>query len=224
MKTLGIGLAVTALAATGVITIAVRHTQKLARVRLETELPRPVYIGTPQDVRSTNFGKSTDSQPPFLVPVGTTNVALGKPVEASSKSIIGKVEMITDGDKEGADSSCVELARGLQYITIDLEAEHEIFAIIVWHYHRRPRAYSDVIVQTADDPDFTTNVRTLYNNDRDNSAGLGVGKDKYYVETYRGKLIDTKGVTARYVRLYSNGNNANDLNHYIEVEVYGRAL
>jgi hypothetical protein len=31
-------------------------------------------------------------------------------------------------------------------------------------------------VQTADDPDFITNVRTLFNNDIDNSLGLGVGK------------------------------------------------
>ena len=27
---------------------------------------------------------------------------------------------------------------------------------------------------------------------------------------------------ARYVRLYSNGNTANDLNHYVEVEVFGK--
>jgi hypothetical protein len=42
-----------------------------------------------------------------------------------------------------------------------------------------------------------------------------------YVETYEGKLIDAKGVRARYVRLYSNGNSSNELNHYIEVEVFG---
>jgi hypothetical protein len=28
-------------------------------------------------------------------------------------------------------------------------------------------------------------------------------------------------VKGRYVRLYSNGNTSNDLNHYVEVEVYG---
>ena len=51
--------------------------------------------------------------------------------------------------------------------------------------------------------------------------GLGAGKDKNYVETSEGKLIDAKGVVGRYVRCYSNGNSANDLNNYIEVEVYG---
>ena len=67
-------------------------------------------------------------------------------------------------------------------------------------------------------------VRTLFNNDIDNSAGLGVGKDMHYTETHEGKLIDAKGARARYVRLYSNGNNGSDLNHYIEVEVYGKPV
>jgi hypothetical protein len=76
------------------------------------------------------------------------------------------------------------------------------------------------VVQVADDADFITNVRTLFNNDIDNSAGLGVGKDKHYTETNEGKLIDARGVKARYVRLYSRGNTSDDLNHYIEVAVY----
>ena len=45
-----------------------------------------------------------------------------------------------------------------------------------------------------------------------------------YTETNEGKLIDAKGVRARYVRLYSNGNSANDLNHYIEAVVYGKPI
>ncbi len=98
---------------------------------------------------------------------------------------------------------------------------HNIYAITAWHYHKEPTVYFDVAVQIADDPDFTRNVRTLFNNDIDNSAGLGVGTDMHYVETYKGELIDAKGHKARYVRLYSNGNNRNDLNHYIEVEVFG---
>jgi hypothetical protein len=109
-----------------------------------------------------------------------------------------------------------------QHITIDLEAEHDIYAVVIWHYHKQPQVYFDVVVQVADDQDFITNLRTLFNNDIDNSAGFGVGKDKHYVETNKGKLIDAHSVKTRYVRLYSNGNNFNDLNHYIEVEVYGK--
>jgi hypothetical protein len=68
--------------------------------------------------------------------------------------------------------------------------------------------------------DFTENVHTLFNNDIDNSAGLGVGDDMHYIDFNEGKLIDAGGVTARYVRLYSNGNTSNKLNHYVEVEVW----
>ena len=83
------------------------------------------------------------------------------------------------------------------------------------------RVYHDVVVQVADDADFLENVRTLLNNDHDNSAGLGVGNDKEYWETFEGKLIEAKGAVARYVRLYSKGSTGDDMNHYTEVEVFG---
>ena len=76
----------------------------------------------------------------------------------------------------------------------------------------------------ADDPDFITNVQTVFNNDIDNSSGIGAGRDMHYVETSEGKLIDAKGVQGSYVRCYSNGNTNNDLNHYIEVAIYGKPL
>jgi len=101
---------------------------------------------------------------------------------------------------------------------------YEIYAIVFWHYHKQARVYYDVVVQVADDADFITNVRTLFNNDIDNSAGLGVGEGMHYVETAEGKLIDAKGVHTRYVRLYSNGNTSNGQNHYIEVAVYGKPV
>ena len=195
-------------------------------IPLKIELPMPMFTTGPANYKTSNLRTPRLARrPPFLVPAGTTNVALGKSVAASDEEpIIGEIEMITNGDKEAADGSYVELAPFLQHVTIDLETQHEIFAVLVWHYHKQARAYLDVIVQTADDPDFITNVKTLFNNDIDNSAGLGVGTDMHYVETHKGELIDAKGVTARYVRLYSNGNSNDDLNHYIEVEVYGRPV
>lgn len=146
------------------------------------------------------------------------------PASSDEEPIIGEIEMITDGDNEAPDGHFVELGPFLQHITFDLGEIHDIYAIVFWHYHKQPRVYFDVIVQVADDPDFVTHVKTLFNNDHDNSAGMGVGKDMHYVETSEGKLVDAKGVQARYVRLYSNGNNANDLNHYIEVAVYGKPV
>jgi len=192
-------------------------------VPIDIELPKPMFVGTEKDIRVPYLEPLIESRSPFLAPVGTTNVALGKPVLSSDEEpIIGEIEMITDGDKEAADGSYVELGPFAQHVTIDLEAMHEIYAIVIWHFHKEPRVYFDVVVQVADDPDFITNIGTLFNNDIDNSASLGVGKDKHYVETNKGKLIDARGVRARYIRLYSNGNNFNDSNHYIEVEVYGK--
>ena len=62
----------------------------------------------------------------------------------------------------------------------------------------------------------------IYNNDYDNSSGLGTGEDKEYVETYKGRLFDLKGLRGRYVRFYSQGNFFDDFNHVIEMEVWGK--
>ena len=187
-------------------------------------LPKAMFVGTPRDIRSPNLEKVTGKKrPPFLAPKGAQNVAFEKEVSASDEEpIIGELEMVTDGDKEAPEGSFVEFGPGVQWVQIDLGETCEIYAIVVWHYHAQARVYRDVVVQIADDPDFIENVRTLFNNDHDNSSGLGVGKQKEYIETNEGRLFDAKGAKARYVRLYSNGNNGNELNHYIEVEVYGK--
>ncbi|MDH4238033.1 MAG: hypothetical protein OEW48_00580 [Phycisphaerae bacterium] len=199
---------------------------KTGMVPLQIKLPKPMFVGTPLDNKVSYLEKPLGKpRPPFYAPVGTKNVAFEKPVTSTDEEpIIGEIELITDGDKEGSDGSFVELGPSPQSITIDLEAVHEIYAIVVWHYHKEAWIYFDVAVQVADDPDFITNVRTLFNNDIDNSLGLGVGKNMHYVETSEGKLIDAKGVRARYLRLHSNGSNGSEANHYIEVEVYGKAV
>ncbi len=187
------------------------------------KLPKAMFVGTPQNINVPNLEKPLGKpREPFLAPAGVVNVALNKPVNSSDDApIIGELEMVTDGDKEATDGSYVELGPFVQHVTIDLKAKHTIYAIVLWHFHKQPSAYNDVVVQACDDPAFKTNVQTIFNNDHDNSAKLGGGKDKNYIETAEGKLIDARGVQGRYVRCYSNGNSNNDLNHYIEVEVYG---
>ncbi|MHC4325834.1 MAG: hypothetical protein ACYSUX_16310, partial [Planctomycetota bacterium] len=149
-------------------------------VPIDIKLPKPMFVGTPTDTKVPNLEKPLGkARPPFLAPEGTTNVALGKPISSSDEEpIIGEIEMITDGDKEAADGSYVELGPFVQNVTIDLEAMHEIYAIVAWHYHKQARVYFDVVVQVADDADFITNARTVFNNDIDNTAGQGVGEDK----------------------------------------------
>lgn len=188
------------------------------------ELPKPMFQGTPQNLAVPNLEKPLGrARDPFLAPAGVTNLAPKAVVTASDmEPIIGDIEQVNDGDKSGADGSYVELGPGLQQVTLDLGKPHEVYAVLFWHFHGTPRVYLDTVVQLADDAEFTQNVRTVFNNDHDNSSKLGKGTDMNYVETSEGKLVDAKGHVARYVRLYSAGNNANELNHYIEVEVFGR--
>jgi hypothetical protein len=195
-------------------------------VPIEIVLPKPMFVGTPQNFRVPNLEKPLGKpRPPFLAPVNVKNLAIGLPVQSSDDfPVIGELEMITDGDKEAADGSFVELGPFLQQVTIDLGQSSELFAIVVWHYHKQPLVYFDVVIQIAADSTFEDGIVTLYNNDLDNSSGLGQGTDNHYVETAEGRLVDAKGHPGRYVRLYSNGNTGNDLNHYIEVEVYGRPV
>ena len=207
-----------------IMTFLFSQESKLVPIKLE--LPKPMFIGTPQNLNVKNLQKPLGKpRPAFLAPVGTKNVALGKTIYSSEDfPVIGEIEMITDGDKNAAEGSFVELGPFLQDVTIDLEENYKMFAIVFWHYHKQARVYFDVVVQTADNKDMTENVHTLFNNDMDNSAGFGVGNDMHYVETSEGKLLDAKGATGRFVKLYSRGNTNNDLNHYIEVAVYGLPL
>ena len=92
---------------------------------------------------------------------------------------------------------------------LDFSAETDLAALWVWHSHSQARACHDVIVQVSNDPTFANGVTTLPNNDYNNPAE-------------QGKLIDAKGTKAQYVCLYSICNTANDMRHYIKVEVYGK--
>jgi hypothetical protein len=186
----------------------------------------PVFIGTPPNNKpDPNIDSNTNRQP-FLAPAGLANVAFHKKVTSSVTNAAPEdLAKITDGEKDASDAdNVVMLHRGVQWVQIDLGSPQQIYAIVVWHAYDKPKVYHDVIVQIADGPDFTAtqNVRTLFNNDLENQAGLGIGTNREYIETNEGKLVDAKGATARYVRLYSNGSSGGTFNEYTEVEVYGR--
>ena len=194
-------------------------------VPLPIKLPKPVFPGTPKDIPAGTSVEKSDGKPRPIpqVPKGTVNLALKKKVTSSKAPFAFSLDLVTDGDKEAKETTAVELRPGLQWIQIDLGASSKIHYVCVWHYHMEPVVFHDVIVQLSDDPAFIDGVTTIFNNDQDNSAGLGVGKDREYFETSEGRLIPAKGVKARYVRLYSRGSTFKDpLNRYTEVEVYGQ--
>ena len=197
--------------------------QDQEKEELKLQLPKPMFIGTPRNITSPNLEKITGKpRGAFFVPKGTKLVSLNRPVTSSDmQPVIGELGFVTDGEKSGEDGYFVELGPGKQWVQVNLKAPYNLYAILVWHYHSQARVYRDVIVQVSEDKDFVTGVTTIFNNDHDNSSGLGVGKDKEYIETYEGKLVEPRGIKARYLRLWSNGNTANDMNHYVEVEVYG---
>jgi len=194
------------------------------KVELKLELPEPFFGGTPIDYYSPNLElEDYKDRPPYFIPEGTTLISKDKPVTSSVPPTRGQLKQITDGDKDYGKKSVVELPAGLQWVQIDLEKESTVYAIVVWHFHEGKRVYKDFIVTIGNDPEFKDGGKQVYNNDYDNSSGLGVGKDKEYIENNKGRLIGIEeGVKGRYVRLYSNGNSYNDMNHYIEVEVYGK--
>ena len=191
-------------------------------IPLTTTIPPEKIEGTPIEIKVPNLKPAASKAPQIQVPAGTVLLSKGKPVTASDDfPIIGDLPYITDGEKEAGEGYFLELANGLQWVQIDLEQEAAIQALWVWHYHSQRRAYHDVIIQISNDPAFATGVTTIFNNDFDNSASLGTGSDFPYIETQYGLLVPVAGVKGRYVRLYSQGNTSNDMNHYIEVEVFG---
>ena len=104
---------------------------------------------------------------------------------------------------------------------MDLGASYDLNEIQLWHYYGDGRSYRDVVVQLSNDAIFSSGIVTVFNNDKDGSAGLGVGTDSEYSETSAGKTISFDAVNARYARFYSNGSTVNGANHYVEIEVYG---
>ena len=192
-------------------------------VPLQIDLPKPLFAGTPRPIQLPNLEKPrTGKRPPLMVPAGTVNLSKGKTVTSSdSLPVIGELSYVTDGDKSGTDGTYVELGPTPQWVQIDLGAAAKIAAIVVWHFHSQARVYHDVVVQVSNDKDFKAGVTTIYNNDDDNSSKLGKGTDLAYIENFEGRLFEAKGATGRYVRLYSNGNTSDELNHYCEVEVHG---
>lgn len=209
-------------AAAGLMLAAVVSGQPAGKVELKLNLPKPMFVGTPTNIKSANLEVTGKSRGPFYVPAGTKLLSLKKPVTSSDAApVIGDLDMITDGEKSGGEGYFVELGPGKQWVQIDLGASYSLHAVLAWHFHSQPRVYRDTVVQVSDDKNFAKGVTTIFNNDHDNTTKLGAGKDKEYIDVAEGKLFDPQGVKARYVRLYSGGNTSNDLNHYVEVEVYG---
>jgi hypothetical protein len=201
--------------------------QEKTKETLKIELPKPCFTGTPKDIKTENLEEARNNKPrdPIQVPAGTKVISKGCKVTSSdSEPIIGELGFVTDGDKDHDATTYVELGPNTQWVQIDLGKEKQINAACVWHFHGEARVYRDVVVQISNDPDFIDGVQTVFNNDHDDSSKLGKGKDKEYIETNEGRPFAISSVKGRYVRFSSRGNTSNEMNHYTEIEIYGKDL
>ncbi|MBT3277807.1 MAG: hypothetical protein HN909_04155 [Phycisphaerales bacterium] len=202
-------------------------------VPLEIKLPSRRSDGTPclisRNEPNMEERKPRDyRRPQFYVPKGTINVALTTTVTASEEPMIGELSQIVDGIAESDDENILDLDSGPVWVTLDLGKSCELFAIVMWHRDRGEVeiAMRDVIVETADDKDFTINHYILFNNDHDGSLNKGhpKGTDQQYIETHEGKLVDALAVKARYVRFWSNGNTVDDCTYWSEIKIFGKDI
>ena len=197
------------------------------KVAIKFELPPPHSSGTPKEIKSDNLepdpgpGKLRAPimvEPEFTKKLTTENTK----VTTSEEAVTGDNDYVVDGDKTPDATSMLQLPGGLQWVQLDLGAEHTIAAVCVWHDQGDERVYNDVIVQISNDANIVDGVKTIFNNDHDNTAKLGAGKDKEYRERNDGRPMDAKLTKGRYVRCYSNGSTSEPVNNYIEIEVFGK--
>jgi len=183
--------------------------------------------GNPEGKKPPHLRQDT-SREKLLVPEGVRNLALYKDVTSSvAKPSIGELEQVTDGIKTCGDFDVVQMGEGAHWIQLDLAEARTLYAIAIWHFYKNAIIYNDVIVQVADDKAFTRNARTLFNNDHDNSAGMGKGKDTAFTSRWWGELVDArgadgKGTRARYVRVHTSEGMEGEWARFVEVDVYGK--
>lgn len=189
---------------------------------LVLQLPAQTAKGTPEDLPVGPHVEPLSTKPPkpVEVPADVKNVAKGKTVTSQNPPYLGELTQIVDGDREPFDEQAVEFRKGLNWVQVDLGETFEIHAIAMWHDHRYIQAFRDVILQVSNDPEFKKDVTTLFNNDVDNSSGMGVGTDREYFELQYGRVVPAKGVKARYVRGYTRGSSLSAINVWQEIEVY----
>src|SRR3954447_15233754 len=100
----------------GAVVSAQDKSDNAGMVEVQLDLPKAVFAGTPKNIPPGTTVQKPTGKPraPLLAPAGTTNVALNKKVTSSDNDpIVGKLDLVTDGQKEGTEGSWVELGPGL---------------------------------------------------------------------------------------------------------------
>ncbi|HZG77142.1 MAG TPA: DNRLRE domain-containing protein, partial [Paenibacillus sp.] len=163
----------------------------------------------------------------------TINVAKNKPVTSNGTVSNGvPLSAVTDGVTARDQYALIGVSSGPKWVQVDLGQTYGIQKINIrndWGASADTyRTGRDHVVQVSNDPAFATGVVTVFNNDQDNSSGLGAGTDAEYLEPSDGSgktIALPTALNARYVRFSAYGhvrvNQAlNLVNTPIEIEVY----
>ena len=110
-----------------------------------------------------------------------------------------------------------------RYVQVDLGDEYELNKIHLTRYFGDSRTYGPTVIELSKNEDFTEKTQ-VFNSDKAGTVhNLGEGKDELYTETAGGKEVSFEKTTARYIRVYVNGqaNNKSSSDHIVELEAYG---
>lgn len=175
------------------------------------------------------------------------NLSKGKPVNAAwtkdgSDAECNKkdrpVTMAVDGNK-GTTDNFGEFGSNdkadSSYLQVDLGAVYELTDVNLWRYwNGGNREYKNTVIVASEDKAFDKdNDTVIFNADKEDKHGFGVGAGESYKESKDGKKFPvTPGTRARYVRVYMCGNidmdkgkpTRGNTNHIVELEVMGRNL
>ncbi|MCK7496471.1 MAG: hypothetical protein MZW92_40375 [Comamonadaceae bacterium] len=199
--------------------------QAQEKVELKLTLPKPMFIGTPTNIKSANLEVVTGkSRGPFMVPAGTKLLSLKRPVDVERQAAGHRRARDDRRRREGRRRRLLRRTRPLRSSGCRSTWARSTRSTPSWRgtITARPASTGTSSFQVADDKDFLKGVHDgLQQRPRQLVRAWASGKDKEYIEVAEGRLFDPKGATGRYVRMYSNGNTVNDLNHYVEIEVYG---
>ena len=137
------------------------------KVPLKTQLPQPLFVGTPVPLNVPNLEPPMKGKrPDFMVPAGTVNLAKGKKVTASDSNPMSErwiwLPMETRPATKAPGSNSGRASNGCRSIW---RRAANIYAVLIWHFHSQARVYRDVVAQVSDDPTFKSGVTTIFNND-----------------------------------------------------------
>jgi RHS repeat-associated protein len=143
------------------------------------------------------------------------NLAAG--VTPSGSAPLSQAEMLTNGDRWADDGmgntrqyTYTNTGGELHSVQVDLGTAFPVDKVVVWHYAGDGRTYHATKTQvSANGTDWVTVF---------DSAVSGE-----YPETAAGHTIPFPSQSVRYVRDYLQGSTSNGGNHWVELEVWGRA-